>query len=124
MTFPLEVLEHYVVITTAGEYSTEDVLQTLAELPERSPAGIPLLVDGRASGHNPSVFELKDIVQEVYAIRDHIGNRAALVVASGVTFGIARMLQALGKSDDFEYRVFLDMDEARVWLSARDQSLG
>ena len=74
-------------------------------------------MDGRTSGHNPSVIELREIVERVYAIRDHIGNRAALVVGSGLRFGIARMLQALGRTDEFEYQIFADIESAVAWLT-------
>jgi hypothetical protein len=62
--------------------------------------------------------ELRDRAEYVKGLRSVFdGERVAVVVATDLDFGLARMFQVFAEGSGVDYEIFRDMDAARDWLA-------
>ncbi len=108
-----------VYTTLIGKVSTPEVIETLRRVidsPDYRP-GLDGLVDLRESRHAPKSDEIREVASIMVNHHEQIGHsRSALVVASDLGYGLARMYQAIAEGSSIETHIFRDMDEARHWL--------
>jgi hypothetical protein len=100
-------------------------MQGILRAPGYEP-GFGFLLD-RRHARPPSPDYVKAAVDFMASRRTHLaGSRWATVVADAVSYGMARMGQALVESQvqSVGVRVFTDVDAAEAWLLSRGGSLG
>jgi len=113
--------QRLVEVVIDGVISDEDIVE-LAERMRADPALRPddrHLVDARrASG-----LEVSNETVRLLAHTEPLfvpGVRRAIVVATSLEFGLARMFQMLGEDRSGQVGVFRDMDEALAWLGMEE----
>lgn len=81
--------------------------------------GLPMLIDSRRLVELPSAGMLQDFADLVRRAAAPPGVRRAILTASAVGYGIARMLEAYTEGSTAEYRAFRSLREALEWLRPR-----
>jgi len=102
-----------------GSVTTVELLKSFASIlahPDYRP-GMKSLTDMREVAHFATSGDIRQIVHFMEGCQDQIsGGRAALVVSTDVSFGMARMLQIMSQHLPIEICVFRDLEEACTWL--------
>jgi len=125
LTKQIEQPQQLTIITGAGELSYDEVLNTIRSFYAESPT-LNVLCDLRQASagriSSSQVNQIAELIQKLKRVRK--GGRTAIVSSRDVTFGVARMLEALINipNDDFAYelRVFRKIKDANRWLSKND----
>jgi len=125
LTKQIEQPQQLTIITGTGELSYDEVLNTIRSFYAESPT-LNVLCDLRQASaeriSSSQVNQIAELIQKLKRVRK--GGRTAIVSSRDVTFGVARMLEALINipNDDFAYelRVFRKIKDANRWLSKND----
>jgi len=125
LTKQIEQPQQLTIITGTGELSYDEVLNTIRSFYAESPT-LNVLCDLRQASaeriSSSQVNQIAELIQKLKRVRK--GGRTAIVSSRDVTFGVARMLEALINipNDDFAYelRVFRKINDANRWLSKDD----
>jgi hypothetical protein len=110
----------YIRITLSGSSSSDDIESQAAEI-ARDPASRPnlnLLLDHRSSTVVAGSDDIRERVEYLASIREHLGPRVAVLVSTTVHYGLARMANLLGDSRKLNIEVFKDEREAIDWLNS------
>jgi hypothetical protein len=114
-------IENGIVLTTfKGDVTPEDVRSYRAAVradPLAHP-GLLALVDCREASTLFSTPDLKALAAEAVALyaRTAVRQRCAVLVASDVAFGLARMYEVLLKDTPIDLEFFRDPEQAMSWL--------
>ena len=114
----LEIDANVVVFVAKGEICGQDyVVETesmLATLP--LPPPFHCLYDLRESTFVGDLHVLKKLASEISRADWPRGQRVAQVVSSDADYGLVRMFSTLATDGPVEYKLFLEIDEARAWV--------
>lgn len=92
---------------------------------ERIVPGIPVIVDSRGVEPSDSVEMVRHLAAMAREIAVDLDCGAvALVVASDVSYGMARMYMALTEAVHPDTKAFRDYDEALEWLKSQPEEPG
>ena len=117
-TYALDAAAHIVRVSAHGVIRIEDLATHLQSLVDAGLAHIPQLIDARAARHELSEADIRRLVELVDKVPSGTSpRRTALVVASMVDFGMARMYGSLASDTDPGFAVFQDLAEAEAWLT-------
>ena len=122
ITKQVEQSQQLTIFTGTGELSFDEVLNNIRLFYAASPT-LNVLFDLRQASaeriSSSQVNQIAELVQKLKRVRK--GGRTAIVSARDVTYGVARMLEALINipNDDcaYELRVFRDIKDATRWLT-------
>lgn len=122
ITKQIEQSKELTIFTGNGELSFDEVLKTIRSFYATNPT-LNVLCDLRQASaeqiSSSQVNQIAELIQKLKRIRK--GGRTAIVSTRDVTFGVARMLEALIyiPNDDFSYelKVFRDIKDAVRWLA-------
>ncbi len=121
ITKQIKPSEELTVFTGTGKLSFDEVLATIRAFYAANPT-LNVLCDLRqASAEEISSSQVNQIAELILQLkRVRKGGRTAIVSTKDVTFGVARMLEALTniQNDDnsYELRVFREIKDAARWL--------
>ena len=110
--------DDYIRLILGGEFGSGDI-KAQAEQISLDPAFRPnlnLLVDNRPSTVVAGPDEIRERVEYLASIREHLGPRVAVLVSSTVHYGLARMANLLGDSRALNIEVFTEEQQAIDWL--------
>ena len=118
----VEQSQQLTIFTGTGELSFEEVRNTIRSFYASKPT-LNVLCDLRQASaeriSSSQVNQIAELVQKLKRVRQE--GRTAIVSTRDVTFGVARMLEALINipNDDcsYELRVFRDIKVAARWLA-------
>jgi hypothetical protein len=117
-TYVLDPATRVVRTTARGLIRLEDLASHLQSLVEAGLAHAPQLIDAREAQHELSGADMHRLVELVGKVPGEASKRrTALVVASMVDYGMARMYSALAADSDPGFAVFQDLAEAEAWLA-------
>jgi hypothetical protein len=118
----IDASDRVVILGVSGELSDEGLQSLAAELrtaPEITP-DFGLLIDFRnAVGRDVTSQGVRALATESLVLSPD--SRRALVVPSDLGFGMGRMYQMLREGQGGQINVFRDIDEARRWVTRREQ---
>jgi hypothetical protein len=110
--------DRIVVLTVAGELEDSDLLRLAIDVesdPEIEP-DFSLLVDLRgADGRNVTSNGVRELARRPFALSPT--SRRGIVTPTELTFGMARMYEALRNAEGGAIRVFRDYEEAVRWVT-------
>jgi hypothetical protein len=115
------IIENGILLTSfLGDVTPDDVRSYRAAVradPAAGP-GLLALVDCRKASKLFSTADLKTLAAEAVDVYAHtrVRQRCAVVVASDVAFGLARMYEMLLKDTPIDLEFFRDAEEAMSWL--------
>lgn len=118
MSTTFEIDEDFAVVTCEGDFTMDNIrdivkwVNTEEALPER----IKLLIVDWSTNFDPSTVELEDVAAIYGTIKERISSRWALVVAKEYHYGLGRMYSVFAEKYGMDARVFIDVEEARMWL--------
>jgi hypothetical protein len=119
ITYTIDKQRRFIQRIVSGTVTSDEILASLTEIlkhPDYQP-GMKSLTDLRAIQHYASPQDLRQIANFILGQGEEVrGGKAAIVVARGVSFGMARMLELLTESSPLSIWVFRDMQEAHEWL--------
>ena len=110
------------IFTGTGELSFDEVLKTIRSFYGANPT-LNVLCDLRqASAERISAAQVNQIAELIHKSKQiRKGGRTAIVSTRDVTYGVARMLEALinipNDDSSYELRVFRDIKDAVRWLA-------
>ena len=118
-----EIREQILHLTAKGPVSAEEELQCargwLAD-PDYRP-GMAILLDNRGRETKPSEAHIRKMASRAEASADVLdGTRCAIVVASEVEYGMARMYAFRADGGPVRTRVFRELDLAERWLKSAE----
>jgi len=118
----IDASDRVVILGISGELNDEGLRTLAAEL--RSAQEITpdfgLLIDFRnAVGRDVTTQGVRALAAESLVLSPD--SRRALVVPSDLGFGMGRMYQMLREGQGGQINVFRDIDEARRWVTRREQ---
>ena len=106
--------------TFLGDVTPDDVrsYRAAVRIDPAARAGLLALVDCRGASTLFSTADLKMLAAEAVAAYAHAGirQRCAVLVASDVAFGLARMYEVLLKDTPIDLEFFRDVEQAMSWL--------
>lgn len=118
MEYTLKQGPDFIELLLVAEGSVEELeaafLEAVALARANSMLGI--LVDARLSRVHPSFDQIRHLADFISALRPFPPPRTALIVSSGLQFGIARMFGALVEFLPWEFVICRNEDEARNCL--------
>ncbi len=91
-------------------------LDSILALPEYEP-GMSGFIDIREANHQTDIEDIARMVQ--YVVRNHSkirGAKIAVIAGKTVSYGLMRMLETQLLGLPFNFRVFYEVDEGRLWL--------
>ena len=110
---------HLVCRTVRGAVSVDEIIANIEatlQRPDYRP-GMKDLTDLREYAHGASREDIARLAQCIVGHNEAVtGMRAALVVSTPVSYGMARMLQTHLDDLPSEIAVFYDIEEAKRWL--------
>ena len=120
ITVELEPEQHRVSVVATGALTQPERLAALAQCIQllRAHSGAGVLFDARAATSAPSPAETREIMDVAGGAAPVFVAGVAIVIAEGLQYGMARMLQALLEHRGVAVSVFTDIDAAAVWLGS------
>ena len=118
--FPVKVENDLVVIADEnGQVKHEDVVETLIFLTDDSSSfqNKKLIIIDSGSDYNPSREESLQFMNLISVLLDNTFSRIALVVSKTFHFGLGRMTEAFSEPSAGQFRVFINEQKAREWVS-------
>lgn len=113
------------IFTGTGAISFDEAIKCIRSFYDSNPTSNVLFDLRKASAEQISSSQIKQIaefLQELRRVRK--GGRTAIVSATDVDFGLARMLQIFTSMSDsdasFEMKVFRDIKAASLWVTGSD----
>lgn len=110
--------DRIVVLTVTGELKDSDLLRLAIDVesdPEIEP-DFSLLVDLRgADGRNVTSNGVRELAKRPFALSPT--SRRGIVTPTELTFGMARVYEALRNAEGGAIRVFRDYEEAVRWVA-------
>jgi hypothetical protein len=117
-TYVFDPVARVVRVSARGVIRIDDLASHLQSLVDAGLAHVPQLIDAREAQHDLSVADMRRLVQLVQKVPSGASpRRTALVVASMVDYGMARMYGTLATETDPGFAVFQDPAEAEAWLA-------
>lgn len=117
--FPVAIENDMAVITSEnGQVRHLGVVQTLSSLAD-NPARYQnkkLLIIDPGSDYNPSKEELQQFSDFLSSLLVNVFPRIALVAPRILHYGLGKMVEVFSESEEGQFRVFRDEQEARAWL--------
>lgn len=119
--FELDPDRQLVTFHHVGDVTDDELLTFYKEFFDGPKTGdylklLILLEQTKSFGRSSAALRsLAEILQEA-SERDPAERKAAVVAPEDHSFGMARMYEAFSGSVPWEFRVFRDRDEARIWL--------
>lgn len=106
------------VVTCEHRVNNADIVQALQECAAMAEFtdDTPILLDDTASAYRPGMREVRKtgkLLGQIRELRDH---RIAVLTASELNFGLARMVEVFTEMIDVQVRVFRDRGDALAWL--------
>lgn len=108
-----------IMLIGRGRAELRDALDAVERLAAcaRQYAQYLLLSDSRELDYEPKIPELQEIARAMFARRELVTRRLAIVVKSGVQEQAGRMLAAMSSYVGMRIEVFTDVDNAIFWLN-------
>jgi hypothetical protein len=115
------------IFTGTGELSFDEITKNIASFYDSSPTLNALLDVNHASMNTISLSQIEQIAELLQRLRiARKGGRTAIVAATDLNFGLARMLEAMASGPDQnpfdETRVFRNIKDASSWLAKEENS--
>ena len=120
LVYDIEESTGFVVINAIKRIGTDEYIETwkTAVADDRAPRCPRILVDLTGVEIHRTGHEVRAAAAGSKRFFESIaGGRLALVATQQVSFGIARMYDALVQAEGFELQIFRDVDTARAWLA-------
>ncbi len=110
--------ERRIEVTYASDATAADRVQVVLKLVELLSVhrGFGVLVDLRATTQALSYEEARRIIDIVVAHAEEFRGGIALLAVAGVTYGVARVQQAIGDTYGVPLMVFTERESALAWL--------
>jgi hypothetical protein len=121
MTYRIDPVAGVLYILAVGVVTQPERLRTFhAWLHDRDfRPGLDALCDFSDTESTPTLAQLRELIDMIEKNAEAIGrSRLAILTAKPITFGVARVFEALAEVEGapIEVKVFFDRDEAWGWL--------
>ena len=118
MVISYEIEGDFVTLVGSGSVTRSDIeaaLSSIVATPEFR-IGSRLLMLDQQSDYVPDTGNITETATLLSRRRGQF-ERMAVVVSQAVKYGVGRMLEAYTEAEGLAFRVFLDENEARRWLT-------
>ncbi|MBN2108311.1 MAG: hypothetical protein JW832_12875 [Deltaproteobacteria bacterium] len=114
----------FMEVTPAGIINIVTSKQLLVDIAkaQKPPADYELLVDFRNTRSDLTVFDLYELVGELYRHGDTFRRKAALLVLPGVNFELASFFETCSRNRGFSVNAFTDYEHAMRWLLSEEDT--
>jgi hypothetical protein len=108
-----------VIFNENGKVEHEDFAETLIFLDDifSSYNNKKLIIVDPGSDYSPSSEELQEFMNLIWLLLENTFSRIALVVTKKFHFSLGKMTEAFSEASTGWFRVFLNEQKARKWLS-------
>ncbi len=116
----IDLDEGIFIVTISGRLSIDELQQTIGEAFNDTlySTGHNILVDIRNIKYTPIFSEVQESVKLLSHIKNVISEKVALLVKGDVAYAMGWLFCRMIREMGFNIEVFLDVEEAKSWLSA------